>query len=367
MEVIQREKQITKTSIVGIITNAFLAGFKALVGLISGSIAIVLDAVNNLTDALSSIITIIGIKLAKRQPDDDHPFGHGRIEYFTAILIAAIILTAGITSLVESVKKIFTHEIPDYNVLSLIIVSVAIIVKVFLGKYVKSQGEKYNSDALIASGADASFDAIISASTLVGALITIFFGISIDGILGTIISVFICKAGIEMLLDSVSNVIGKRPDSEITKEIKALVKGIDGVNGAYDLVLHNYGPDKAMGSIHIEIPATMSAEEIHKLTKKIQLSIIEKFHVFLTVGIYAIDEKHNEERRIINDFAMQHNGVLGTHGIFIDNDMQYCSFDVLTDFTIKDKDALKDEIIQKVLTILPGYEISINFDTNYSN
>lgn len=367
MDTTIREKQITKTSIIGIIANIFLSAFKALVGIISGSIAIALDAVNNLTDALSSVITIVGIKLAKRKPDDEHPFGHGRIEYFAAILIAGIILAAGITSLIESVKKIFVNEIPEYDTLAIVIVSVAIIVKVFLGKFVKSQGEKYNSDALIASGSDASFDAIISASTLVGALITIFFGFSIDGILGSIISVFIIKAGVEMFMDSINNVIGKRPDSEITKEIKSIVRGIDGVLGAYDLVLHDYGPDKAMGSIHVEIPATMTADDVHKLTKKIQLTIIDKFHVFLTVGIYAVDEQHAKERQEIHEFAMKHSGVLGTHGVFINDEQKYCSFDVLTDFTVYDKEKLREEIIQEVQTKLIGYEISINFDTNYSN
>ncbi|MCQ2959609.1 MAG: cation diffusion facilitator family transporter [Bacteroidales bacterium] len=362
-----REKQITQTSIIGIVANAFLAGFKALVGFISGSIAIVLDAVNNLTDALSSIITIIGIKLARRKPDDDHPFGHGRIEYFAAILIAAIILTAGITSLFESGKKIFSPETPDYNAAAIIIVSIAIIVKLVLGKFVKNQGEKYNSDALIASGTDASFDAIISAATLVGALITIFFNISIDGILGVVISLFICKAGIEMLMDSVSNVIGRRPDSEITLGIKATVREISGVLGAYDLVLHDYGPDSALGSIHVEVPATMTAEEIHKLTKNIQLTIINKYHVFLTIGIYAVDEKHNFERNEIHKFAMTHAGVLGTHGVFINEEQKYCSFDVLTDFTIKDKNELRKNICNQIQHLLPNYTIEIHFDTNYSN
>ena len=173
-----REKQITKTSLVGIIANVFLAGFKALVGLISGSIAIVLDAVNNLTDALSSVITIVGIKLAKRKPDDDHPFGHGRIEYFSAIIISGIVLAAGIMSLIESVKKIIHPEMPDYTTVTIVIVAVAVVVKLLLGRYVKTQGIKYNSDALVASGADASFDAIISASTLLGIFITIIFNIN---------------------------------------------------------------------------------------------------------------------------------------------------------------------------------------------
>ena len=367
-DTVLREKQITKTSLIGIIANIFLAGFKALVGLISGSIAIVLDAVNNLTDALSSVITIAGIKLAKRKPDNEHPFGHGRVEYFSAIIISGIVLAAGIMSFIESVKKIINPEMPDYTTMTIIIVAVAVVVKLLLGRYVKAQGEKYNSEALVASGADASFDAIISSSTLLGAFITLIFHITVDGIIGAIIAVFIIKAGIELFMDAIGSVMGARPDSETTKAIKQTIREIDGVNGAYDLVLHDYGPDKAIGSVHIEIPADMNAEEVHRLTKKIQLVVLEQYHIFLTVGIYAIDEAHNPQREKINALALAHSGVLGTHGIYIDDEAKYTSFDVLTDFTVANRDILASEIVSEVTDcILPGYTVDLSFDTNYSD
>ena len=367
-DAVLREKQITKTSLIGIVANIFLAGFKALVGLISGSIAIVLDAVNNLTDALSSVITIVGIKLAKRKPDNEHPFGHGRVEYFSAIIISGIVLAAGIMALVESVKKIFSPEIPDYTAATIIIVAVAVVVKLLLGRYVKAQGVKYNSDALVASGSDASFDAIISAATLLGAFITLLFKISVDGIIGAVIAAFIIKAGIELFMEAIGSVMGARPDSETTKEIKQTIREIEGVNGAYDLILHDYGPDKAIGSVHIEIPAEMSAAELHKLTKKIQLTVLQKFRIFLTIGIYAIDKEHNPQREKISALALAHPGVLGTHGIYIDDGNKYTSFDVLTDFTVADRDALGKEISAEVKeNVLPDYTVDISFDTNYSD
>ena len=362
-----REQQITKTSIIGIIANVFLASFKAMVGLLSGSIAIVLDAVNNLTDALSSVITILGVKLAKRPPDDKHPFGHGRVEYFSAVIIAAIVLGAGASSMIESVKKIITPEAPDYSVLTLVIVAVAVVVKLVLGRYVKAQGEQYNSDALVASGSDASFDAIISASTLVGAVIMLLFKLNLDGIIGAVISVFILKAGIEMLLDSVSNLVGIRPDSAITREIKATVTSFPGVLGAYDLILHNYGPDSAIGSIHVEVPSEVSASELHKLTRSIQLAVLEKFHVFLTVGFYAIDSARKEESQLIQRTAKQHEGVLGTHGIYFDEERKILSFDVLVDFTVKDKEALCRSLTAQLQPSFPDYTIAVNCDTNYSD
>lgn len=362
-----RQKEITKTSIVGILANVLLAGFKAFVGLLAGSIAIVLDAVNNLTDALSSVITIVGIKLAKRSPDHAHPYGYGRIEYFSAVIIAGLVLATGITSLVESAKKIFSPELPDYQLATIVVVVAAVVGKLLLGKYVTSQGKKYHSDALVASGTDASFDAIISASTLLGAAVTLIFHISIDGILGAIISLLIIKAGTEMLLEAVSDIMGNRADAEITKDIRKTVASIDGVQGAYDLILHNYGPESAIGSVHVEIPATMTAREVHVLIKKIQEKIYEEFHVFMTVGIYAVDDAYAAQSEAIRAKAKTHEGVLGTHGYFFDTENKYISFDVVTDFTVKDRDALCRDFQAELQEMFPGYRIEFNLDTNYSD
>ena len=362
-----REQQITRTSIIGVVTNVLLAAFKAGVGLLSNSIAIVLDAVNNLTDALSSVITILGVKLAKRRPDDKHPFGYGRIEYFSAVIIAAIVLAAGATSLIESVKKIIRPETPDYSAVTLLIVAVAVVVKLVLGRYVKSQGEKYNSEALIASGSDASFDAIISASTLVGALINMLFKLNLDGIIGAVISVFILKAGVEMLMDSISDIMGARPDSEITRQIRACVEAVPGVRGAYDLILHNYGPDTAIGSIHVEVPADADGRSLHKLTLKIQNEVLQKFHVFLTVGFYAVETARQADFDKINAVARAHPGVLGTHGVYFDDENKTLSFDALVDFTVRDKAALCKAIQDELSPAFPGYKIIVNFDTNYTD
>ena len=362
-----REQQITRTSVIGIVANIFLAGFKALVGLLSHSIAIVLDAVNNLTDALSSVITILGVKLAKRRPDKKHPFGYGRVEYFSAVIIAAIVLAAGATSLIESVKKIIHPETPDYSLVTLIIVAVAVVVKLLLGRYVKSQGEKYNSEALVASGSDASFDAIISASTLVGALINLIFHLNLDGIIGAVISAFILKAGLEMLMDSVSDIMGARPDSEITKEIRETVTSVPGVLGAYDLILHNYGPDQAIGSIHVEVSDTLDGKSLHVMTKAIQAAVLEKFHVFLTVGFYAVDESRRAERETIEAVCKQHPGVLGIHGLFFDEEKKCLNFDVVTDFTVRDRAGLISQLRQELAPHFEDYAIIINFDTNYTD
>ena len=365
-----RERAITRTSVVGIITNVFLAAFKAGAGLIAGSISIVLDAVNNLTDAFSSVITILGIKLAKRKPDDKHPYGYGRIEYFSTILIALIVFMAGAASLVESVKKIFEPVLPEYSLVTVIIIVTSVVTKLILGSYVKKQGEKYASDALIASGSDASFDAIISASTLIGAAVTFFLKISVDGILGAIISLFIVKAGIEMLLEAIGHVIGKRPDSAITAEIKQVVNAIPGVLGTYDLILHNYGPDSAIGSLHIEVNGNLTATKLHALTQKVQLAVLEHFHIFMTVGIYAVEQEDSEiiqMREKIGEIAKSQEGVVNSHGVFIDKESKRISFDTTLDFSILDKATLVDQIKKEVEEVYAGYDVTVNCDTNYSD
>ena len=249
-----REKTIVKTSVIGILANVLLAAFKAIVGFFTNSIAITLDAVNNLTDALSSVITIIGTKIAGKKPDKNHPFGHGRFEYIGTVTISVIILYAGITALIESIKKIITPEKPDYTPVALIIVAVAVAVKIVLGLFVRRAGIRVKSDSLVASGKDALLDAVISASTLVAAGIYIIWGVSLEAWLGAVISLVIIKAGVDILREGISSIVGERVDSRFSNAIKETILGFDDVIGVYDLILHNYGPDSYIGSVHIELP-----------------------------------------------------------------------------------------------------------------
>ncbi len=361
-----RARRIVRTSFVGIAANVLLAAFKAAVGLAAGSVSVVMDAVNNLTDALGSILTLVGVKLARRAPDAKHPFGYGRIEYFSAVSIAALVLAAGAGSLVESAKKIVHPSAPDYGMVSLAVVAVAVVAKLVLGRYVSAQGRACNSDALVASGADASFDAILAASTLVGALLVKFAGVNLDGWIGAGISLFILKAGAGMLMESVGNIMGSRPDAETAKEIRATVEAVPGVLGAYDLVLHNYGPDTAIGSVHVEIDGSLDAAAIHRLTRSVQLAVLDRFRVFLTVGIYAVDPARRAVRDAIADAALRHPGVKAVHGVFFDDARAAVSFDALLDFTVRDRDALRAAILADLAPRFPGRAIALNFDTDYS-
>ena len=204
----RRESIILRTSFIGIGVNILLAGFKAVVGFSTNSIAILMDAVNNLSDVLSSIITVAGAKLADRNPDFEHPFGHGRYEYLSALVISLIIFYAGITALVESVKKILDPEIPEYTTVSLVLLVVAVIAKIILGRYVKARGKEADSGALVGSGSDALFDAVLSFSVLVAALVYLQWGIPLESYVGAFIACFILRSGYGLLRDTLNEILG---------------------------------------------------------------------------------------------------------------------------------------------------------------
>ena len=361
-----RQKIIIKTSIIGIVVNIILVIFKATIGILVNSIAITLDAVNNLTDALSSIITIIGAKLAGRAPDKSHPYGYGRIEYFSSVIIAVIVLWAGVTALQESWPKIFNPDATSYTTVSLVIIAVAVVVKFVLGRYVKGVGEDINSQALVASGSDAFFDGILSLSTLIAAIISIFYHISLEGILGVIISIVIIKASIDILKETVDSMIGSRVDSELSLKIKKSIKEVDGVYGAYDLSLHNYGPEQMMGSVHVEVDDGLTASEIHTLTRQITMKIYEEFSIVLTVGIYARNDKFDYIRNDLNEIASGYEEILEIHGFYVYEDLNLVSFDMIVDFDA-DKDKIKDEVLSKIKNKHPEFEYIIIDDYDVSD
>ena len=364
-----RDKIIVKTSVIGIIANIFLAGFKAIVGLISNSIAIVLDAVNNLSDALSSLITIFAAKLSAKEPDKKHPFGHGRIEYLSATVISIIILYAGITAFEHSIRNIINPQTPDYSLVSLIIVGVAVIVKIVLGTYVKKVGEKVNSDSLIASGKDALFDSIISVSTLIAAIIYIYGHLSLEAYLGLIISIIIIKAGISMLIETISELLGERIDPELSKAVKASINSFDEVLGAYDLIIHNYGPEKLIGSVHIEIANTLSIEELDILERKINYQVFKDCGVIMTgISIYATnseDKVANKVLETIKDIAKKYPDILEVHGFFLKN--QFCNFDIIISFDCKDRHTVYNQFLEEVKGVFPNYEFAVVLDQDISD
>ena len=365
-----REQQIIRASIVNVLGNVLLSVAKGAAGVASGSVAIVLDAVNNISDAGSSLITIVGTKLAGKEPDKKHPFGYGRIEYLSAMIISVIVLYAGITSFVESVKQIIHPETPDYNAVSLIIVAVAVVVKILLGRYVKGVGEKVHSDSLINSGEDATLDAVISASTLVAAGIFLIFHVSLEAWLGAIISLVIIKSGVQMLRDTVSQILGERNDTELARSIYATVMSFPNVQGAYDLVLNNYGPDTWNGSIHIEVPDTYSASQLDQLIREITMKVLSDHHVLLTaIGVYSVntqDEEVIRTREQVRKIVFAHEHVLQMHGFYLLKEQKAMRFDIVISFDAKDRREVYANVIADVRKAFPDYELQVAMDTDFT-
>ncbi len=363
-----RGRIIIRTSVIGIITNVFLAGFKAVIGLLSNSIAIVLDAVNNLSDAMSSIITIIGAKLGSRRADKAHPLGHGRVEYISSMLVSAIVFYAGITSLVESVKKIITPETANYNFIDLFIIAVAIAVKLVLGRYVKAQGEKANSGALIASGSDASFDAVLSASVLVSAIIFLLSGISLEAYVGVVIAAVIIKASIEMMRETLNDLVGHRTDAETSTRIKSIILEEPEVIGAYDLVLFDYGPNKSYGAVHLELPDVMTVDEVDLLTRRVQLRTYKETGVVLAgISVYSYNTKNELAVKIrdeVQKTVLAHEWALQVHGFYLEG--KNIRFDVVLSFDVAQKEAVSI-LLHELKDLYPDYTIQIIPDVDITD
>jgi len=370
-EAASRDRVIVRTSVIGILANVALAVFKAAVGILSHSIAIVLDAVNNLSDAASSVITIVGTRLAGRAPDRKHPFGYGRIEYLTATVISMIVLYAGVTSFVESVKKILHPEQPEYGAASLVIVAAGVAVKILLGRYVKGVGKRVDSASLVNSGEDATLDSIISASTLAAAVLYLSTSISLEAWLGAVISVIIIRSGVGMLRETLSRILGERADPELARAIKETVCSFPDVSGAYDLVLNDYGPDAFNGSVHIEVPDTCSAEQLDAMLREITMEVFRRHHVILTaIGVYSVnthDDDAIEAREKVRSIAFSQEHVLQMHGFYLNREKKTLRFDLVVSFDAPDRREVYRAVCEQVQAAYPDYTLEAALDTDFSD
>lgn len=363
-----RERIVVRTSLVGILTNILLAAVKAFFGVLTNSIAFTLDAVNNFTDALSSIVTIIGTKLAGKNPDRDHPFGYGRIEYLTTMAIAAIIIYAGITALIDSAKKIIEPDEASYSALALGVMFVAILMKIALGNYFQSVGKKVNSGSLIASGKDAMYDSLLSTSVLISALIFIAFGVSLEAYVGILIAVFIIKAGVGLVIEALDDILGRGADNELVDDIKKTICEEEKVNGAYDLILHSYGPTRIVGSVHVEVPGDMNAVELDSMQRRIVRNVAEKHKVLIAaVGIYTIDNdpRAKEIRDDVLATVTSYAEVIQTHGFKVDPFKKVISLNMVIDYDTEDRDQLLEQIKAKVQEKYPDYTLDFAKDLGF--
>ena len=363
-----RDKQIIKVSLYGILTNIALVIFKSIVWLLANSIAIVLDAVNNLSDVISSLVTIIWIKLSSKKPDKEHPYWHGRIEYFASIVIAIIILIAWFAAAKESIQKIITPVKTHYTIITIIVVTVAIFVKYFLWTYYKKQWKKLNSWSLTASGADAMNDCLIALSTLIAALISIFFHIWIEWFIWIIISLFIFKTWLEILKDTIKEIIWTRADPELVAKLKSKILSYEWVLWVYDIMLHNYGPNKIIGTAHIQVNDNMTAKEIHRLTRGIQMWVYNTFGIAITIWIYASNDEWEfwKIQKELSEIIKKYENIIQIHGFYVDDVTNNISFDLIFDFEEEHPEKTVRKIKKEIKDKFPKYTYNVIIDTDVS-
>ncbi|MBR5976727.1 MAG: cation transporter [Clostridia bacterium] len=369
-ETYARFKDIIVTSIIGIAVNIALGVIKIFVGTIANSVAVISDAVNNFSDSISSLVTIIAMAISGRGATRKHPFGFGRIEYFSSIIISVIVLITGAEFFIESVKKIIHPEGTSYTALTLILLVVAIVAKILLGLFTKGRGKKLNSPNLIASGQDALSDAIITGVTLVAAIVAFIKpDLHIDGWVGALVSLFVIKAGLEILFDVISKLMGERPDVELAEKIKNEILATEGILGAYDLILHNYGPNVFIGDVNLELDEAMTIDEAYVKLKPLNIKILKEYGVFMYFGIYSVNTSDAEiagMREFVNNAVSEIDDILQIHAFYVNKERKFMSFDVVYDFDCKDQYGVQEKLKETITNKYPDYRVEMVPDKDYT-
>lgn len=363
-----REDVITMTSGLNIVVNLLIAAVKVLIGFLASSIAIVSEGVNNATDALSSVLTLVGTKLAGKHPDEKHPFGYGRIEYVTSLVISTLILVTGVEVLISSIKLIIEPAEMEVSILSLIIVAVTALIKLFMGIYTIKMGKKAGSSSLEAVGVDCRNDSVISVITIASAIIFLVFHLNLDAYVGIITAIIIIKAGLELLKETLDEIIGRPGEHELAQEIYKEIRQTEGIELAVDMMLHNYGPDAWSGSVNVEMDHKLTVGQIYQILHKLQLHIMHEHHVTMVFGIYAVDNDNPESkalRHTIADFVRTKEHVKSYHAVYKEpgTDKIYCDF--IVDYKLRDWDALRAEFKDYMAEKYPGRSIELVIETEF--
>ena len=354
-----RSKYGILCGIVGIVLNIFLFAFKLIAGIISGSVAVTADAFNNLSDAGSSFVTLIGFKLASQEPDKEHPFGHGRIEYISGLVVSFIIMLMGFELIKSAIDKIMNPEEIFATPLTFIILTISVLVKLYMAFYNKSIGKKINSAAMKATAADSLSDSLATLAVIISMLVTHIFDIKIDGICGLIVALFIFRAGIFSAKETIGPLLGQPPTPEFVKSIHELVMSHSEILGIHDLVVHDYGPGRIMVSLHAEVDEKADLLKTHDLIDNIEKNLCEKCGCTAVIHMDPIareDEETNHMKKAISDFINETYGQsLNIHDFRMVKGETHTNiiFDVVIPY---DKNIIEHEIKEKIMEFLDGFE-----------
>lgn len=367
-----REKYGVLGGTVGIVTNIILACAKLIIGTFSGSISITADAVNNFSDAGSSIITLIGFKMANKPADTSHPFGHGRIEYISGLIVAFIVLIFGVELMKSSVERIINPTEIIYSTWAIIVLVLSIAGKLWLGLFNRKLGKAINSTAMTAVFTDCLSDSGATLVTIISMLLARFADLNIDGILGAIVAVIIIIAGINIIKDTLSPLLGEAPDKELVENLAKTILSFDKVVGIHDLIIHNYGSVKTFGSVHVEVPADEDVLLTHEIMDNIELEIKKKFGIELVAHCDPIEtnnEAVSHRKTMLIEIIKTINEKLTIHDFRMVNGPTHTNliFDVVVPYDVKmSEDEVIKKISEKVKERCSQYNCVITVDRDYS-
>lgn len=365
-----RNRILKQTAILGIAANAMIALVKVVIGFFSGSVAIMSDAANNASDMLSSVVTIVGFNVAKRNPTHSHPLGFGRMEYISALFVAFIVLFTGGSFFRSSVDRILNPSPVSVTVPMLLILLLTIGVKIALWRINIKNGRKIESEALSASGTDALSDALATTVTIVAAVLSRFTSLPIDGIAGIIVSIFVLYAGVKSVVGTVSSIVGERPTKATVNEIRKIIASHPPLSGGYDIQIHTYGPSRMIGTCNVEVPSEAKGEEIFDAMTEAQIEILNKMDIYFTFGMYAVNSDNpvvllmkQEVFKVLKEVSPT---VISLHAFHVHMDDSRVHFDVVVDFSLTDYAAFREKATKALDADFPTYTFQFNIDPDYA-
>ena len=363
-----REGTVVTVSGLNILVNLIFAAIKVVIGLAVSSIAIVSEGVNNATDSATSLITIVGTKLSAKHPTEKHPFGFGRIEYLTSLLISVLILFTGAELMESSVKRIFEPQEMSISYVTMAIIAVSALVKLVLGLYTIKEGRRVDSSSLVALGTECRSDSVVSVITLVTALVFLVFHVSLDAYAGIIMSLIVLKAGFEVLKETLSDILGQAGEKELAQELYRIIRAEPLVLNAADMMLHNYGPDAYSGSVNVEIDHSKTVEEVYAALHELQLRIMHEKHITMVFEIYAVDRDHAQIRQLreqVAAFVREQKHVTSYHALYIHPNGKDLYVDLVVDYDLDDWEALRKEFTAYMAELYPDKHLELVIETNY--
>ena len=360
------------TSVVGILCNVLLFAGKLAVGMVMRSVSVMADAFNNLSDAASSVIGFVGVKMAGKPADREHPFGHGRIEYIAALVVAFLVIQVGLTFFKSSLDKIRHPEDLSFDLVSMLILTASVAVKLWLGRFNKALGKRINSSVMQAAAADALGDVVTTLATMGSILFFHFTQINIDGFVGLLVSLVVMWAGIGIARDTLEPLIGQPVDPKLYREISEFVESYDGILGSHDLIVHNYGPTRSLASIHAEVPNDVDIETSHEIIDRIERDAARKLGIFLVIHMDPVavrDERVTELKEQVTAELNKIDERLSLHDFrIVDGEQQInLIFDVVVPHSYSDKDMtqLHLDIVEKVSGLDPRYQCVVTLENGY--